>query len=61
LQAAGRVIRSETDRGVVVLLDERFAEPRYRALFPNHWRHAKFVLHTRTLKRLLTDFWEKEE
>ncbi|MBQ7172374.1 MAG: ATP-dependent DNA helicase [Clostridia bacterium] len=61
LQAAGRVIRSETDRGAVVLLDERFAEPRYRALFPTHWRHAKFVLHTRTLKRLLSDFWEQEE
>ncbi len=34
LQATGRVIRSETDRGVVLLIDARFAEQRYRRLFP---------------------------
>jgi len=37
LQAAGRCIRSETDRGVVVFLDERYMWPRYRALFPTGW------------------------
>ncbi|MBR9677097.1 ATP-dependent DNA helicase [Candidatus Woesearchaeota archaeon] len=34
LQAAGRCIRSETDRGVIVLLDERFAWPQYQRCFP---------------------------
>jgi DNA excision repair protein ERCC-2 len=34
LQSAGRCIRSETDKGVVVFLDERFLWPRYRQLFP---------------------------
>ncbi len=38
LQATGRVIRSETDRGVVLLIDTRFGEPRYRRLFPTWWR-----------------------
>ena len=38
LQAIGRVIRSETDRGVVLLIDARFAEPRYRRLFPAWWQ-----------------------
>jgi DNA excision repair protein ERCC-2 len=38
LQATGRVIRSETDRGVVLLIDARFAEARYRRLFPASWR-----------------------
>jgi DNA excision repair protein ERCC-2 len=38
LQAAGRVIRSETDRGIVLLIDRRFAEACYRRLFPKHWR-----------------------
>jgi DNA excision repair protein ERCC-2 len=38
LQAAGRVIRSESDRGVVLLVDERFAGPGYRGLLPPHWR-----------------------
>lgn len=38
LQAAGRVIRTETDRGVVILADARFAEPFYQTLLPQHWR-----------------------
>lgn len=37
LQAAGRVIRSETDRGVLLLIDSRFAQGRYRTLFPGWW------------------------
>jgi len=37
VQAAGRVIRSETDRGVILLLDRRFAERGYRDLLPAHW------------------------
>jgi DNA excision repair protein ERCC-2 len=41
LQAVGRVIRSETDRGVVLLIDTRFAEPRYRRLFPPWWQPAR--------------------
>ena len=53
LQAVGRVIRSEEDRGVVLLIDPRFAEPRYRRLFPGWWRvawvrsSAEINLHTR--------------
>jgi DNA excision repair protein ERCC-2 len=35
LQAAGRVIRSESDRGVVLLIDQRFGTVRYHALFPS--------------------------
>lgn len=38
LQAAGRVIRSDTDCGVVVLIDRRYASHRYRCLLPAHWR-----------------------
>ena len=37
LQAVGRVIRSEDDRGIVLLIDSRFAEPRYRRLLPKTW------------------------
>jgi Rad3-related DNA helicase len=36
-QAAGRVIRTETDRGVVVLVGNRFADPTFRNLFPSEW------------------------
>ena len=37
LQAAGRVIRTQEDKGVVVLLDVRFQEARNRSLFPREW------------------------
>ena len=37
IQAAGRVIRGDQDRGVLVLIDERFAEPRVQQMFPTWW------------------------
>nr|MBC8504363.1 ATP-dependent DNA helicase [Chloroflexota bacterium] len=43
LQATGRVIRTETDRGIIVLLGERFTHARYRRLFPTHWRGFQVV------------------
>ena len=38
VQAAGRVIRTESDRGVVYLIDDRFAQDKVRGLFPSWWR-----------------------
>ncbi len=38
LQAAGRVIRSETDRGVVLLIDQRYGSEHYRTLLPETWQ-----------------------
>jgi len=38
LQAGGRVIRSETDQGILVLVDDRYNEPAYRWLLPEHWQ-----------------------
>ncbi len=40
LQAAGRVIRTEQDRGVILLIDNRFSQSRYRRLFPPEWQGA---------------------
>ncbi|MFS0827126.1 helicase C-terminal domain-containing protein [Pseudomonas phoenicis] len=40
IQAAGRVIRGDQDRGVLMLIDERFAEPRVQQMFPGWWRYA---------------------
>ncbi len=41
LQAAGRVIRTSRDRGVVLLLDQRYGHRHYRALFPAEWRPVR--------------------
>ena len=41
LQAAGRVIRTETDRGIVLLLDDRFMRRQYQEIFPREWSSFK--------------------
>ncbi|WP_078083810.1 ATP-dependent DNA helicase [Microbulbifer mangrovi] len=56
LQTAGRVIRTETDRGVVILADYRFADPFYRALYPQHW-HPQTCDNGNTLSAALDQFW----
>ncbi|MFP4307890.1 MAG: helicase C-terminal domain-containing protein [Desulfococcaceae bacterium] len=56
LQAAGRVIRSETDRGVVLLADNRFAQPGYFRHFPPEWRPAR-VGDAAALADRLRRFW----
>ena len=57
LQATGRVIRSETDRGVVLLIDARFREPRYCRLFPDWWLTAR-VRSISNIQEALRQFWE---
>ncbi len=60
LQAAGRVIRTEQDKGVVLLIDSRFGTREYRSLFPLHWNHAKRVHGTGEIKEAIETFWETE-
>lgn len=57
LQAVGRVNRGESDRGVILLIDERFSASRYRTLFPAHWNHAKIVKNTKEITEQVTEFW----
>jgi Rad3-related DNA helicase len=57
LQATGRVIRTETDRGVIVLIDERFTHARYRQLFPSHWRNGRVVASVADITMELDAFW----
>lgn len=56
LQAAGRVIRTETDRGVVLLVDMRYRQEKYRALMPPHW-HVRDVKKMSELNAELNHFW----
>lgn len=58
LQACGRVIRCETDVGVVVLIDDRYALPEYRELFPKHWENIKFASSHAELAREIKTFWQ---
>ncbi len=61
LQAAGRVIRTETDRGLVLLIDSRYRTARYRRLFPPHWAQLQSVESPEQLARMLAGFWNAEK
>lgn len=60
LQAAGRVIRSEEDRGVVLLLDERYAGEEYRELLPGHWR-VRGARDAQSAAEKMRAFWRRTE
>jgi DNA excision repair protein ERCC-2 len=57
LQAAGRLIRSESDRGVLLLMDDRYGQKDYSALLPPHWR-LKRVYSREEITLRARDFWE---
>lgn len=59
LQAAGRVIRTESDRGLVLLIDSRFGTAQYRALYPPFWSHIKQLRKTEDFTPLLSQFEEE--
>lgn len=58
LQAAGRVIRTVDDFGIVALLDERFLTPAYQRLFPREWHNHEIVTVDR-IGRRIERFWDE--
>ena len=56
-QAAGRVIRTGDDRGVVMLIDDRFGHDRYHDLFPPEWYDPVMLDEDSDLETVLRDFW----
>ena len=61
LQAAGRVIRRDEDKGIVVLIDDRYAEPTYRNLFPKHWSHLVYAGDAASLAEIVSRFWNNSK
>lgn len=61
LQAAGRVIRREEDKGIVVLLDDRYETPAYIRLFPSHWMHIRYARNPKNLAEMVGEFWKSED
>jgi len=57
-QAAGRVIRTDKDRGVILLLDERFMSNVYKKLFPREWEQYE-CCRIDSLSDYLEAFWTK--
>lgn len=58
LQAAGRVIRTTEDTGVILLLDERFWQREYDLLYPREWSDRK-PCNIANVGKLVADFWEQ--
>lgn len=56
LQAAGRVIRTHEDTGVIALLDERFLYSSYRSLFPREWSNYQ-VVDNSSVEEAASSFW----
>lgn len=58
LQAAGRVIRTVDDSGVILLLDDRFTRREYESLFPKEWERRSFCT-VESVSGYLDAFWEQ--
>ena len=59
VQAAGRVIRTDTDKGIVLLIDDRYLTQRYLSIFPKHWSHYEVIRSSKYLEDKLDRFWFK--
>lgn len=59
IQAAGRVIRTPEDRGVIALLDQRFCQWSYARTFPREWEDHQ-ICDLNSVDEVLRDFWKKD-
>ncbi len=60
LQSAGRVIRTDMDRGMILLLDERFRDRRYQETFPREWKDYR-MCNIKNVSREIKEFWERRQ
>ncbi|WP_422486872.1 ATP-dependent DNA helicase [Gudongella sp. DL1XJH-153] len=61
LQAVGRVIRTEDDRGTVLLIDDRYLQGTYKKLIPPEWKDYGKVWDLESQVEYLREFWEGEK
>ena len=59
MQAIGRVIRSETDKGAVLLIDERYLNNEYRDLFKSEWQEYEVAFSPKEVSDILKEFFIK--
>ena len=60
MQAVGRVIRSEKDRGIALLIDDRYLSNTYSDLFSDKWSHYKVVTSKEDIKEEVDNFWNRK-
>ena len=59
MQAVGRVIRSEDDKGVILLIDERYMSKQYQELYRYEWRNYEVVLSPKEVEEKVNNFFKK--
>lgn len=57
LQAAGRCIRTDEDKGIILLLDSRYSQKRYERLFPYEWYPHYKIKKSEDIMHLCNNFW----
>ncbi|WDU84513.1 helicase C-terminal domain-containing protein [Caloramator sp. Dgby_cultured_2] len=60
MQAVGRLIRTENDRGVALLFDDRFLKRPYNNLIPDLWKPLKIVKGNEDVINALKRFWKEK-
>lgn len=61
LQAVGRVIRTENDKGVVLLIDDRYETPTYQELFPDTFSEIKYAHTPKEVSDCIGSFWKNTQ
>ncbi|MCP4159783.1 MAG: hypothetical protein GY760_06895 [Deltaproteobacteria bacterium] len=59
LQAAGRVIRSEKDQGVIMLIDSRYGWNDIKKLYPPYWKQITYCSNSKMMVKKINNFWRK--
>ncbi len=59
MQGVGRLIRTETDKGVVLLLDERYGYQKYKELYPSSFDNLKYIRNSTDVKEECEKFWQE--
>ena len=57
MQAVGRVIRTEDDKGAVLLIDDRYLTNKYISLMPDEWSNYKKIKNNNDMLSILNKFW----
>lgn len=59
LQGGGRCIRTEKDKGIIMLIDSRYSRENYRRLFPPEWFPNIIIKNINNINKLCKEFWDK--
>ena len=61
IQAAGRVIRSENDKGIIVFIDDRFTQYKYRNIIKKQYKNNEYITNLKQIDYLIEQFWKKQQ